>query len=845
MMPADKKRCVVYTAIMITLMITPFAISGAESGAPDVPPPSDQGPSTRTLRAIHIMGNKTIPDEAILNYIPYYLGESVAIQPGGTIERTGSMIRNLYENLKRFRAITVKADAIEPDEIDLYIILEEKKPLKDVIFTGNKHLTETEIRKKVNLDIPAVEAEELKLIAQQIKRLYYEKGYQNVIIDTKLTLDEDDKAIAEFLVTEGEKSRIRRIRFEGNEHISEKDLKNVLFTKEEWILSFLDKTGSFHPDRLEADKHMVEQHYQNNGYLHAKVVDVRIEVEPDTNILTLIFIIEEGDQYRFGMVEAPGNDIVSQEFLLANIPIRSGNLYSRDVIANTIKMLEFLWGNMGYIFASVDPSVTVDEEEKLVNISLISDIGKKITLNRLTIKGNKKTRDKVIRRRIPLQEGGILTQGAMDSSKNNVGSLGYFDQKDGVNWKVNRLNDEEADLDLVIKEAKTGHANFQLGFGGADSSIKSPLSSINVKGTVADTNLFGSGTSLNIEGSWSKEEQTLVFHLAQPWLFDKPVSGAMDIYHKRPSYDQLRHVMGAVHSKITGGALTLGFITNPRWSFFNNAQALFSLGIDSVSYNAPPRPLSFSQSELPICVTPQQANIEYATILAKEFTPGDFVWLANQYEQDKRNHPIHTSRGHKWKVSGKIAIPTFDRHASGIAGQPERFKIGFGKLFMDYTWYTPIINEQDLVFKLHLFFGLSTPLKGKTIPFGELYHIGGDTTVRGFTYGEIGPKFEGDTIGGKKAFYLNAELVFPITQDFSMKGVAFYDGGASWDNPYATPFAINTGLVTDNNFDYRHAVGFGLRMLRPMPVRIDWGFKLDPRTGEKESQVHFGMTYDW
>ena len=206
---------------------------------------------------------------------------------------------------------------------------------------------------------------------------------------------------------------------------------------------------------------------------------------------------------------------------------------------------------------------------KTVALSFNSDIGKKVMLNRVRIKGNKKTRDKVIRRRISLQEGNIITQGQMEHSRNSVANLGYFDQKDGVNWKLRRINEELADLDLIVKEAKTGHANIQFGFGGAGAEINSVLSGFNVKGSIADTNLFGTGLAVNLEGSWAKDEQTLTFHLAQPWLFDKPISGAMDIYHKRPSYDQLKHVMGAINSKLTGAALTAGFITNPQWKFFN------------------------------------------------------------------------------------------------------------------------------------------------------------------------------------------------------------------------------------------------------------------------------------
>ena len=616
-----------------------------------------------------------------------------------------------------------------------------------------------------------------------------------------------------------------------------------MFSKEEWILSFLDKSGTYYPDRIDGDKHFIEQFYQNNGYLHAKVIDIRIDIEPDSNILTLTFIIEEGNPYIIKTVEAPGNELVSEEFLLANIPVRPGQLYSRELIGNTIKQMETLWGNLGYIFSSIEPAITVDEDAKTVNVGFISDIGKKITLNRIPIKGNKKTRDKIIRRRIPLIEGSTITQGAMDGSRNSIESLGYFDQKDGVNWKVRRLNDEEADLDLIVKEAKTGHANIQLQFGGADKKLENPLSAVNVKVGIADTNLFGTGTAVNLEGSWSKDEQTLIFHLAQPWLFDKPISGAMDIYHKRPSYDQLKHVMGAINARVTGGAFTLGFITNPRWSFFNTSQVMGSLGLDSLKYNNAPRVLSFSKSDLPRNVTVAQANAQYASILQQEFTPGGYLWLAANFEQDKRNHPMHTSRGHKWKFTAKVATPSLDFESSGVDGDSCLRKLGFGKLFFDYIWYTPLINERDLVFKLHLFLGLTAPYRNQVIPFGELFHVGGDTSVRGFSYGEIGPKFVGDTIGGKKAFYLNAELIFPITQDMNMKGVVFYDGGAGWDNPYVDN--VSPGLVTGNSFDYRHAVGFGIRMLQPMPVRVDWGFKLDPRDGEKESQVHFGMTYDW
>ena len=176
--------------------------------------------------------------------------------------------------------------------------------------------------------------------------------------------------------------------------------------------------------------------------------------------------------------------------------------------------------------------------------------------------------------------------------------------------------------------------------------------------------------------------------------------------------------------------------------------------------------------------------------------------------------------------------------------------IGFYKVELDASWFTPLISEYDLVLKLHGYFGISTPFKNRIVPFGDLFHIGGQNSVRGFLFGQIGPAFLGDTIGGAKAFFWNAELIAPITADMNMKAVIFYDGGTGFDNPYVTPG--DKPFVTGNNFDYRHAIGIGIRLLQPMPVNIDWGFKIDPRKdklhpnrSESASEVHFGMSYDW
>lgn len=777
---------------------------------------------TYRIKAIKIHGNVSTSQDAILNHIPYKVGELFDAR------KTKKLIRNLYYTLKKFRTIKVMGEIVDPTLMNLHIFVEEKYPLKELKTIGNKKVSDKEIAKKIDLEkITSIDPEELKIIVNKIKDSYLEKGYHQTIITTAIDIDENNRAIATLTIDEGKAATVKQIHFSGNNAISSKQLRAVALTKEDWLLGFLDKSGNYHPDRLEGDKHFLELFYQNNGFLHAKVVDIDINIDQETQNIILTFEIEEGDRYVIDKISAPGTDLVSEQYLLAMLPIRPGMYYSRDAIGNAIKRLELIWGDYGYIFAHIEPSIQPNEDEKTVSLSFFSELGDQVYLNKINIRGNTKTRDKIIRRKVLLDEGELLTQGRMNASKRNVASLGYFDPRDGVNWKIRRLSKEEADLDLIVKETKTGHFGAQLGFGGSGADWQSPISGMSGKLELADTNLFGSGVHLNVSTTYSKDEQTAMLHIAQPWLFDKPILGAFDIYHRRPVYDELRHVR-TVNQKLTGGSVTFGCITQSKKQIFHDVNILLTTGVEDIKYN--PTPIALLQNPF--------EREHYQQILNKSFQPGTFGYVLTKMEQDTRNHPVHTMWGHKWRFSTKFAIPTFDNN------------IGYYKIELDASWFTPLIAEYDLVLKLHAYFGVANPFHNKTVPFGDLFHIGGQSSVRGFLFGQIGPEFLGDTIGGSKAFFWNAELIMPITADMNMKAVVFYDGGTGFDNPYVT--TADKPFVRGNNFDYRHAIGIGIRVLQPMPVNIDWGFKIDPRKNklfpnrsESASEVHFGMSYDW
>lgn len=785
----------------------------------------------RRIAAIFVNGNKQVPTEAILHKIPYRVGE--IFNP----IKTRLLIHNLYYDLKRFRTIRLEAELVGDDALNLYVEVEEKKPIKDLVIKGNSAVTNDEIDEKIHLDeIPAIDPEELQTIAQKIKKLYLEKGYFNADINFDLKVDEQDYASVTFTIKENQRSTIKRIEFIGNKHFTGKTLRSIMYTHEDWLLGFLDRSGTYHPERLEADKQAIEYFYQSNGYFNARVLELKTDMDPVSKDFTLTFDIEEGDLYTIGQVHAPGNDILPEAFLLANIPIRPGDVYSRERIVEAIKTLEGLWGNLGYIFAHIEPSIQPDDDRKTIDVSFHSELGNKIIINKITIRGNKKTRDKIIRRSLVIAEGDPLTTAGMEESKNRIQALGYFDQREGVNWKITRVSDTEANLDLMLKEANTGHAGFQFGFAGSERSIKEPLTGVSFELGLADTNIAGTGMRGNLMARLSHQDLTIAGNLMQPWMFDRPISGAIDFYHKRVAYEEFQFAQ-AVNEVDTGGVATAGFVTQFHHKFIRDTFVRLGVAVDSIKYTSPPQAAIPPGLPIPTLAT---AQAEFQSVLNKEFDPGDFVSLNFQLGQEKRNHPMHPSAGYSWLARSKFAF-------SAIKGN-----LGFHLFDVDVHWYTPLINAYDLIFHIHGYLGIITTVGKRFVPYRELFHIGGPASVRGFLYGQTGPQFyvpefssimPGDSIGGTRAAFINAELIFPILSDFSIKALAFYDGGTCWDNPYASQ--ITPPFLRNNTFSYRHSVGFGVRILRPVPARIDWGFKLDQRQGETPYEIHFNMSYDW
>lgn len=765
------------------------------------------------IKDIIIHGTRQVSPQTILTKTPYRVGTVFRSN------KTRKLIHSLFD-LGYFEQVQVFIEPIDTEHVTVHIHVKEKDKVEGFEFEGNSSLSRDEIEKKINLSsIKTIDEAGVAHVVDQLKKLYQEKNYHNVTITTSLIQTGEGRVKVLFSITEGETSLVKRVMFEGNCHFPSKKLASLLFTREDWLIGFLYRAGVYHPDAVEYDKHVIENFYHSNGFLTAQVTEVNVIPNPEICGLDVTFVIDEGDIYTIGEIETDDTCLLTKEQILQLIQLRPGQLYSKERIQNTLESLRMLWGNHGYLFADVQPSVRPNRETKKVDLSFMHELGNPVKLRRMTITGNRKTRSGVIYRNLLFTEDELLTSAHLEQSKEHIQRLGYFDQRNGVNWKIIPVDDEYADIELILKEVKTGKLFFQMGFGGAD--IQSPSKGFRISGTMADSNFVGTGIAYSLVGSWASDDRSVIFSVSNPWLFDRPILGALNVEHRKTTYDDLTNVSVPPTENLTSGSGTIGFLI-PKLNF---ARFTADFGGERIIFN--PRAVA----SLPFADIAFQDL--YQVTLNRRFQSGNAIWVGLSLNQDMRNHPVYTSRGYMWLLSATTALPVAQ----------ETF--GYVKVEGDAHWYTPLINEHDLVLHLHGHFGMIESLKGKPIPYRELYHIGGPATVRGYLFGQIGPSIFGDSIGGTKAFWVNAEVVFPMTTDFGLRGLFFYDGGSGWDTPDA--HCIDPRILRNNKFNYRHAVGFGIRLTNPTPMCIDWGFKLDRNKKRKESfyEVHFTMSHDF
>ena len=335
------------------------------------------------ISAIAVTGNKRVEQDAILRVITSKPGE--LLNPDTLSKDLGLVYKMGY-----FDDVRVEKTALDRG-VEVVFQVKEKPSVRNIKFKDNHIYKDEELFEVVGTSTGSIlNLFKINNDVDKLKRLYFEKNYHNCQVTFDIKTLKNDQADIVFTIDEGEKVRIEDIVFDGNQYFSDKKLKKVMKTREKGFWSFLTESGNLNETELDNDAIRIESYYKNNGFINVKVSDAKVEVGKES--ITVRFKIEEGDQYKTGLVDIEGDILTTKEELMDVLVSQESELYNRELVRKDMITLNDLYANDGYANVEVTPLIKRIEETKTVNLIFKIKQNQLVYFNRILISGNTKTR---------------------------------------------------------------------------------------------------------------------------------------------------------------------------------------------------------------------------------------------------------------------------------------------------------------------------------------------------------------------------------------------------------------------------------------------------------------------
>lgn len=723
----------------------------------------------KEIKALEVSGNKRVSTLIILAKVRTKAGDKFS----------PLVIREDVERLYDLGYFSdVKVDVTDYEEgVKVTFIVEEEFLIKEINLKGTKALKEKTLREVMVLS--AGDVFNKRLLNEDVKKvasLYQEKGYYLVKVKTEVVrLEEEREVVIDITIEEGVGVRVKEIRIEGNRSFPAKRIKKLMATRVDRLFT----RGIFKEEDFRGDLERIISFYRKGGFLKAEIVNVEKRLDESKGLIYLTIEIEEGPQFKVGRISVEGNALFPDEEIRNELKMVEGDTYSPDGLKQDVRRIEIFYAHKGYIFAEVKEETDIEEEERKVDIVYrIAEDGLAY-VEKIEIKGNTKTKDKVLRRELTIKPGDIFDARKIERSRQKLYNLGYFDE---VSYYITPGSvPNKKNLVFEVIERKTGAFMFGFGYSSVDDFIGFIELSQNNFDIKNPPTFTGGGQKVRVRTQLGTEKTEYDLSFTEPWLFDRPLSFGFDIYdttREWSDYDEGRQ----------GGRLRLGY---PLGEFTRGS-------------------LAYKIEDVEISDVDEDASShikrEEGTFTTSSFKLG--------LVKDTRDNILEPTTGYENSVSAELA--------GGIFGGDRDFTRYIGET----SWHFRTFERwEKLILNLRLKGGWVEEY-GDTdyVPIYERFYLGGANSVRGYAYRDIGPKDDkGEPIGGEVFLQFNAEYTYPIVRN--IKGAIFFDSGGVWED---TGYLDSSGI--------KSGVGIGLRLALPIgPIRLDYGYGIDRGAG----RVHF------
>lgn len=774
-------------------LVLPLAIA-ALSTLPVLAQEDFEG-KTITEVAIRYNGPKTVDESVLRNHISSVAGQQYRAQ------KTDHDIESLNKS-GLVDDVRVFAEPIGAG-VKLTLEVTTRPALGSVGFSGNTSFSDQKLARESKLKAGgSLSDEEILAARRNIEKYYQGYGYPDATVTHRMQPSGNSgTADLIFVIDEGAKNEIRKIRFEGNHSFTDAELRKEMKVKEKGLFSFLTKSGRFETGQLDQDVDAILDYYRSHGYLRASTPGLRRDPVGDGRV-DLVIPINEGEKYTVAGVGFGRLTVFKPEELYPGLTLNGGDAYSSKKMRADITMIRSYYGSRGYADATVVPDIS-DAGPNRVNIVYRVTEGSRFRVGDVRIEGNTKTKDKVIRREIPLKPGAWFNSVDLDTTKSRLQNLQYFSdvQVSGV-----PSGGGYRDVNVLVEERKTGSVGVGVGF----SSIDSIVGFVTLEQTNFDLfnpwSFTGGGQRFSMNLRAGSERSDFSVSLVEPWFMDQKLRLGGELFYRDANY-----YSDYYDQRNIGGNL---FLARP---FGDKASLKLDYKLEQVD-------IDLDSSVATMSAKSVAAGGPPSLLLPEE---GDYLRSAVglNYVYDSRDSNLLPREGSKFDIGLTVAGGIFGGDVDTVTFSAQ------GQKHWNLWWDSILSINGEIAFV--------DSINGGTVPIFERMFLGGGRTLRGFEFRDVGPRdrVTGEVVGGQSLGFLSTEYTVPIIEN--VRAAVFYD----------------MGFVNQDSWDFSPGdlysdIGIGVRLklpISPVPLALDYAIPVSSPDDKADNggQFNFSLQYNY
>jgi len=632
-----------------------------------------------------------------------------------------------------------------------------------------------------------VDDQVLAVKCNKIRDEYMKRYFPKTEVTATMT-PVSEKGIAakvQITIVEGPRVKPDEYVFHGNQALSDKDLRKTFGEYPWWNPIGWFSTPPYNEQQLEDARQNALDAYLDAGYLDAKVLPARFDPLPNNpKRAKVVFDVQEGPRYRVGVVKLTGVKLFPETEVAKAITLKTGEYASRKTIQDTTKNIRDFYGSRGYIDASA-PWYAEPMAVGGSNVTVHIDVreGLQVTIRSVIIRGNERTKDKVIRREIPVSPGQVFNEVSIEHSENRLKNLGFFDEV-RHSTLPDDLTTTNRDLIFQVKEGQTGSVML----GGGYSSVDKIVGYLQLQQRNFDIlnwpNFTGGGQKARLDLEIGSLERSADVSWTEPWFLDKPIALTVDLYLHQVQYEEYRDTrVGAsvgVSYPVYIGAVGLKY-------------TLEHIAINDTLTN------QYYKEQSPLEL--YRFDQEKKTVVSSS--------MQAYWDYDTRNKAFVPTQGTQAGIFARLSGSVF-------GGDNDVFDAGANyRHWFLMPWWQNVLSVRGRVESVSAYGNMSD------VPVYDRLFLGGGRTIRGIYLRDVGPKVINTTdptdihpVGGDTLAMVSGEYTIPIFE--AVRLAVFSDAGSVTDSSY------DFGDIMKKE-DFCWTYGMGIRIDIPgFPIRIDY-----------------------